>query len=96
MDYMTAREQKFLKKLFLSLSKNANVKNDHHLITTISNKLMNYQVMPLDEHELDYLKQVLSNKLEDVCDCRNEIEINFISDLLGKIESNRLFPKKNR
>ena len=95
MDDISLQEQKFLEKLFLTLRKKVNFKNDDHLITTISNKIVNEQLMPFNEHELKYLKHVLSNKLEDVCDCRNENEINFISNLLCKIEKNKFTKKRS-
>lgn len=78
----TMKERKFLTKLFL---KRAHHKNDTQIITDIVNKLNQPNLLSLTEKEWSYFQKTLFHRLEDVCDCRNEHEINFIFCLIHKI-----------
>jgi hypothetical protein len=78
------RERYFLGKYISSLQKKTAINDEQGLIIAILNKLANPS-LSLNRRECEYLIQKLSDRFEDACDCRNEIEINLLQALIAKL-----------
>lgn len=86
-EMITAYERQFIEKLIRSLSKQENTQEDQLLITSLTKKWLQPGRAPLNQQELTYLTEKLVYKLEDACDCRNEQEINFILQVMNKLQN---------
>lgn len=83
---LTIQERLFLKKFYLSLRKNTTSTEKQAWLTQTIEKLSS-PIIKLSNDECLFLKQKLYDRMEDACDCRNEIEIDQIRCLLHKMKT---------
>lgn len=88
MDHLTLQERLFLKQFLTSLRQNRASTEEGAWIAYTINKLSNPFIL-LSNEECVFLTQKLHDRLEDACDCRNELEIDQIRRLLRKMKPDR-------